>query len=148
MATVSPRGETLFVETARGSGGALVIDVSNPLRPVEVRRFDQADGLGMNPATDEFTPDGRFNLIVNRGSADLTVVDVDRLEIRGRVVLPEGSAPVTGTFAPEGTRFFVPLPGRDVVAVVNVPEFEVTQFIQVGARPLGIAYVETPVSLR
>ena len=148
MATVSPRGEYLFVETARGSGGVLVIDVSNPLRPVEVRRFDQTDGLGMNPATDEFTPDGRFNLIINRASADLTIVDVDRLEIRGRVVLPEGSAPVTGTFAPEGTRFFVPLPGRDAVAVVNVPEFEVTQFIQVGARPLGIAYVETPVSLR
>ena len=146
MATVSPRGDYLFVETARGSGGELVLDISNPMRPFEVKRFEQVDGLGTNPASNEFSPDGRFSLIVNRNSADLTVVDADLLQIRGRVALPDGSAPMTGTFAPEGTRFFVPLSGRDTVAVVNVPEFEVTQFIAVGPKPVGIAYLETAIT--
>ena len=148
MATVSPRGDYLFVENARGDGSESVFDIRNPLRPVEVVRWDQSDGLGTNPLTDEFTPDGRFNLIMNRGSSDLTVVDVDQLRIRGRVVLPDGSNPMTGVFTPEGTRFFVPLPGRDAVAVVAVPEFEVAQMIPVGTRPMGAVYVENPLPRR
>src|SRR5207244_11625785 len=117
----SPGGVYPSVEKARGLGSESILDISTPLRPTEVKRLEQADGLGLAPASNEFAPAGDFNLIVNRGSSDLTVVDANRLEIRGRVAFPEGSNPVTGTFAPEGTRFFVPLPGRDAVAVVNLP---------------------------
>jgi hypothetical protein len=148
MNTVSPRGDYLFVENARGDGSESVFDIRNPLHPVEVVRWDQSDGLGTNPLTDEFTPDGRFNLIMNRGSSDLTVVDVDQLRIRGRVALPDGSNPMTGVFTPEGTRFFVPLPGRDAVAVVAVPEFEVVKMIPVGTRPMGAVYLENPLPRR
>jgi DNA-binding beta-propeller fold protein YncE len=148
MATVSPRGDYLFVENARGNGSESVFDIRNPLRPVEVVRWDQSNGLGTNPLTDEFTPDGRFNLIMNRGSSDLTVVDVDQLRITGRIALPDGSNPMTGVFTPEGTRFFVPLPGRDAVAVVAVPEFKVTKMIPVGTRPMGAVYLENPLPRR
>ena len=146
MNTVSPRGDYLFVENARGDGSESVFDISNPLHPVEVVRWDQSNGLGTNPLTDEFTPDGRFNLIMNRGSSDLTVVDVDHLKIQGRIALPDGSNPMTGVFIPEGTRFFVPLPGRDAVAVIAVPEFTITKMIPVGTRhPPGAVYLENPL---
>ena len=121
MATVSPRGDMLFVENARDNSVS-AIDVRDPARPVEVRRFLVADGLLAEGAiTDEFSPDGRYNCIICRGASALTVVDVDRLEIIGQVPFPEGSNPLAGTFTPAGNRMFVPLPGRDAVAVVSVP---------------------------
>jgi hypothetical protein len=55
---------------------------------------------------------------------------------------------MTGVFTPEGTRFFVPLPGRDAVAVIAVPEFQVAQMIPVGTRPMGAVYVENPLPRR
>ena len=148
MATASPRGDVLFVENARGDGSESIIDISNPNSPAEVRRFTQADGLGTNPLTSEISPDGRFGLTINRGSNTLTVIDIDRLEITGTVTLPDESTPLGGTFLPSGERFFVPVPGRDAVAVVSVPDFQVETLVPVGPRPLGAAYVEAEVPER
>ena len=148
MATVSPRGDYLLVENARDPGSESIIDVRNPNDPQEVMRFTQADGLGNRPLTSEITPDGRFGLVICRGSSDLTVIDLDALAIQGRVALPEDSNPIAGTFTPDGNRLFVPLPGRDAVAVVAVPEFEVTALLPVGTRPLGAVYLEAPVPER
>lgn len=148
MATVSPRGDYLLVENARGMGSESIVDVRDPMQPREVARFDQAAGLGANPVTSEITPDGRFGVVICRGSSELAVIDLDSLSIRGRVALPEGSNPIAGTFTPEGNRLFVPLPGRDAVAVVAVPEFEVTSVLPVGTRPLGAVYLEAPVPER
>jgi len=53
-----------------------------------------------------------------------------------------------GTFLPTGERLFVPLPGRDAVAVVSVPDFEVETLVPVGPRPLGAVYVEAEVPER
>ena len=148
MATVSPRADYLFVENARGEGSESILDIGNPERPVEIRRLTQADGLGVNPLTSEFTPDGRYNLIICRNSSELSIVDCNLLEIVDHVALPEGSNPIAGTFTPAGDRLFVPLPGRDAVAVVAVPAFEVEALVPVGARPLGAAYVENPMPER
>ena len=148
MATVSPRGDVLFVENARGDGSESVIDVSTPSQMVELRRFDQSDGLGTTPLTSEISPDGRFGVVINRTSADLTIIDIDRLEITGSVPLPEGATPLAGTFLPSGERLFVPMPGRDAVAVVSVPDFEVEALVAVGPSPSGVAYVETEVPER
>jgi hypothetical protein len=148
MATVSPRGDFLFVENARGDGSESILDVRDPTQPTEVARLTQADGLGLGAITSEFTPDGQFNCIICRNSSDLTVVNVDQLAVVGRVAFPEGSNPVAGTFTPSGDRFFVPLPGRDAVAVVSVPAFEVEQLVPVGPRPLGAVYLENPVPQR
>lgn len=148
MATVSPRGDYLLVENARGAGSESIIDVRNPNSPQEVARLAQADGLGSNPLTSEITPDGRFGVVICRGSSDLAVIDLDALAIQGRVALPENSNPIAGTFTPEGNRMFVPLPGRDAVAVVSVPEFEVTAILPVGTRPLGAVYLEAPTPER
>jgi DNA-binding beta-propeller fold protein YncE len=148
MATVSPRGDFLFVENARGDGSESILDVRDPTQPTEVARLTQADGLGLGAITSDFTPDGQFNCIICRDSSDLTVVNVDQLAVVGRVAFPEGSNPIAGTFTPSGDRFFVPLPGRDAVGVVSVPAFEVEQLVPVGPRPLGVVYLENPVPQR
>ena len=100
MATVSPRGDYLFVENAQGDSSESIIDISNPAQPFEVKRLTQADGLGLGALTDEFTPDGRYCVIICRGSNELTVVDVERLEVRGSVPMPEGANSIAGTFTP------------------------------------------------
>jgi hypothetical protein len=42
----------------------------------------------------------------------------------------------------------VPLPGRDAVAAVTLPDFQVASLIPVGARPVGVVYLETRVPER
>ncbi|MBT3396210.1 MAG: hypothetical protein HOH89_01770 [Alphaproteobacteria bacterium] len=148
MATVSPRGDKLLVENARGDGSESVIDVSNPLNPVEIARFAQSDGLGVNPLTSEISPDGRWGVVMCRSANSLSIIDMDQVAITGSVALEDESAPLGGTFIPTGERLFVPLPGRDAVAVVSVPDFQVEAMIPVGPRPLGAAYVEAEVPER
>ena len=148
MATVSPRGDILLVENARGDGSESVIDVSNPLAPMEIARFAQSDGLGVNPLTSEISPDGRWGVVMCRRANALSIIDMDQVAITGSVALEDESAPLGGTFIPTGERLFVPLPGRDAVAVVSVPGFEVEAMIPVGPRPLSAAYVEADVPER
>jgi len=148
MATVSPRGDKLLVENARGDGSESVIDVSNPLNPVEIARFAQSDGLGVNPLTSEISPDGRWGVVICRSANSLSIIDMDQVAITGSVALKDESVPLGGTFIPTGERLFVPLPGRDAVAVVSVPDFQVEAMIPVGPRPLGAAYVESEVPER
>lgn len=155
MATVSPAGTHLFVENAPVEGGSQagsesIFDLSDPARPVEVARLGVEEGLGRGPITSEFTPDGRYGIVICRDSSELSIVDTRSLEVVQSVALPEGAAPLTGTFAhgPEADTFFVPLPGRDAVAAVTVPGFEVARLIPVGPRPMGVVYLRASVPER
>ena len=67
------------------------------------------------------------------------------LAVSKTVTLPEGGAPLTGSFADAGDTFFIPLPGRDAVAAVSVPDFEVAALIPVGQRPLGVVHLQAAV---
>ena len=42
----------------------------------------------------------------------------------------------------------MPLPGRDAVAAVRLPAFEVAELIPVGPQPLGVVYLRAPVPAR
>jgi DNA-binding beta-propeller fold protein YncE len=153
MGTVSPTSNYLFIENAQVRGGPdagseSVFDLSDPGRPVEIVRLSQADGLGSGPITSEFTADGRYGIVICRGSSNLSIVDTASLEITENVAFPEGSNPLTGTFAGAGDTFFVPLPGRDAVAAVSVPDFDVVELIPVGQRPLGVIYLSTSLPER
>lgn len=160
MATVSPTGRHLLVENAvvRGgsqSGSESIFDLSDPADPVEVARLGPEQGMGLGPLTSEITPDGRWGLVVCRDSSSVAVIDMRLQRVETTVELPEGSNPLTGTFvfgADDGDRagdvFFVPLPGRDAVAAISVPEFEILDLIAVGARPQGAVYLRTRVPER
>ncbi|MFQ5795807.1 MAG: YncE family protein, partial [Candidatus Bipolaricaulia bacterium] len=145
MGTISPDGRFFFVENTEGDGTESVWDVSDPLNPVELKRFTQQDGLGLGSLTDEFTPDGRFNFIINRSSSDLNVVDLNSLEIVDTIAFPPGSNPVTGDFSVDGHKFYVTLPGRDAVAVIDVAEQRVIDTVKVGPQPVGVIAQRTTV---
>lgn len=150
MGTVSPANDYLLIENAAvengpDDGSESIFHLGDPARPVEIARLSQADGLGSGPITSEFTPDGRYGIVLCRNSSSLSIVEMASQQIVSEVVLPEGSAPLTGTFAGAGDTFFVPLPGRDAVAAVTVPDFEIAALIPVGQRPLGAVYLHTAV---
>jgi DNA-binding beta-propeller fold protein YncE len=155
MATVSPTANVLFVENAIVEGGSTtgsesIYDLGDPANPIEVARLSAEDGLGVGPITSEITLDGRFGLVICRDSSELSIVDTASYEVVAKVAFPEGSSPLTGTFVygSEGDRFFVPLPGRDAVAIVSVPEFELLELVPVGARPMGVVHLQAPVPER
>jgi DNA-binding beta-propeller fold protein YncE len=109
---------------------------------VEVDGTVKIDG---DASGSEFTADGRYGIVICRDSSELSIIDLEQLAVVKSVSFPEGSNPLTGTlaFGSEGDTFFVPLPGRDAVAVVSVPDFEIISMIPVGARPLGLVYLNT-----
>ena len=155
MATVSPTGNVLFVENAIVEGGSAhgsesIFDLADPANPVEVARLSPEEGLGSGPITSEITLDGRYGLVICRNSSELSVVDAESYEVVKAVKFPEESNPLTGTFVfgTQGEHFFVPLPGRDAVAVVSVPEFELVGTLPVGARPMGAVHLQTTVPER
>jgi hypothetical protein len=149
MATASPSGNVLFVENAIVRGGSetgseSVFDLSDPARPVEVARLSTRDGLGAGPISSGVSLDGRYGLVVCRDSSELSVIDTQSLSVVESIEFPAGSNPLTGTFVfdGEGETFFLPLPGRDAVAAVKVPTFEM-ELIPVGVRPMNAVYLET-----
>lgn len=151
MATVSPTGNVLFVENAVVQGGSQtgsesVFDLSDPAKPAEVARLSAEDGLGVGPIASEFTLDGRYGLVICRDSSELSVIDTRSLTVVESLQFPDGSNPIAGTFVfdGEGETFFMPLPGRDAVAAVKVPSFEV-ELIPVGARPMNAVYLNAPL---
>lgn len=151
MATASPAGDTLLVElaTAPGwpDGGEAIFDLADPAHPVEVARLGPGDGLGRVPLTSEISPDGRYGMVVCRDSSEVSVIDLEARRVAASVALPDGSNPVTGTFAagPGADTFFVPLPGRDAVAAITVPGFRLAKLIPVGQRPVGIVALRAAV---
>lgn len=156
MATVSPTGNYLLVENAIVRGGSQtgsesIFDLSDPEKPAEVARLSTEQGLGVGPITSEITPDGRYGMVICRDSSELSIIDFERTEVVKSVAFPEGSNPLTGTFVFQGEdpdTFFVPLPGRDAVAAVTVPDFEIVSMIPVGARPLGAVYLRATLPER
>ncbi len=145
MATASPDGRYVFVENIEGRGTVSVFDVRDPTKPKEVHRFTQDDGLGERPITDEFTYDGAINFIINRDTGDLSVVDVERLEIVKRIPLVEGGNPVAGDLSLDGAKLYVPVHNANVVAVVGVEELELIKLIEVGPNPVGAVALRTRV---
>lgn len=138
MLTGSRDGTLVFVETLEGSAQTVgVFDVSDPAQPTEIKRFAPDDGLGRLPITDEFTAEDEFNLIINRNSSDLTVVDVANLEVVNTIPLVEGGNPVAGDFSIDDTKFYVPIQNQDVVAVVDVERQAMIKTIEVGPQPVG-----------
>jgi hypothetical protein len=154
MATASPTGNVLLVENAVVPGGSptgseSVFDLSDPAKPVEVARLGAGDGLGAGPITSGISLDGRYGLVICRDASAVSVIDLERLAVVERVQFPAGSNPLTGTFAYDGRgeTFFVPLPGRDAVAAIKVPSFDL-ELIPVGARPMNAVYLEAPLPER
>jgi len=153
MATTN--GKIVLVENLELDNTYDVWDVSGlPAEPVHLKKLtQQADGLGVNAQTSEFTPDGRYAFLIMNGvanaapaSADASRLDVldvmdgsaTYLQIVNHIELPMNCRAHTGDFSNDGRYFFVNCSGRDEVAVVDSQALNVVASIAVGAGPRGV----------
>jgi YVTN family beta-propeller protein len=152
MATTN--GKIVLVENLELDNTYDVWDVSDlPGPPIHLKKITQADGLGVDAQTSEFTPDGRYAYLIMRGvtnepvnspdASRLDVLDVDEssstfLEIRHSVELPLNCRASTGDFSNDGRYFFVNCQSRDEIVVVDNQTLSAVMSIPVGAGPRGV----------
>lgn len=151
MATTN--GKIVLVENLEADNTYDIWDVSDlPAPPLYEKKLTQADGLGIDAQTSEFTPDGRYAYLIMRGlpnpieageESRLDVLDVMEgsatyLEIVDNIDLPENCRASTGDFSNDGRYFFVNCQNRNLVAVVDNQTLEVVTTVEVGESPRGV----------
>jgi YVTN family beta-propeller protein len=136
MGTASPDGRYLLVEHNEGANGTeSVWDISDPASPTELTRLTAADGLGGRPLTSEIGPDSTTGYVFTPGSADVTVVDLERGSVRDTI--PLGGQAFVGTWDPSRRKLYVPVQTSDEVAVIDHERGAVVERIAVGSNPYG-----------
>jgi hypothetical protein len=152
MATTN--GKIVLVENLELDNTYDIWDVSNlPDEPIHKKKITQADGLGVDAQTSEFTPDGRYAYLIMRGVTDepvnspdasrLDVLDVDDsspnyLEIVNSIELPFNCRASTGDFSNDGRYFFVNCQNRNELAVVDSQTQKLVTQVAVGDSPRGV----------
>lgn len=124
-------------------GTLSIIDVSNPKHPVHVKKLTQADGLGVNSQTGEFTPGGRYHYNISNGSPEIPgqidVIDMHTLQIVKNIALPANCRPHDGDFTNDGKFFAVNCSGANSIALVSNKTWEVVQEVALsGTKPRGL----------
>ncbi len=120
-----------------------VLDVSDPENPRHIKKLTQADGLGLNPQTGEFTPHDKYHYIINNGSpevpGDVDVLDLETLQLVKKIALPGNCHPHAGDHTKDKRYFVVNCSGSDSVAVISNKSWEVVQNVAIsGATPRGV----------
>lgn len=124
-------------------GTVSIIDVRNPKKPVHVKKLTQADGLGVNSQTGEFTPGGRYHYNISNGSPDIPgqidVIDMRTLQIVKNIALPANCRPHDGDFTRDGKFFAVNCSGSDSIALISNRTQEVVKEVALsGTAPRGL----------
>jgi len=126
---LTTNGKIALVENLEGTYA--VLDVSDPYNMYEIKRLTQADGVGVNPQTSEFTPDGKYAFLIANGSPSVpgvvSVLDLKTLTITKQIAMPPGCRPHAGDFSRDGRQFFVNCSGASSVAVIDTKRQEVIQ---------------------
>jgi YVTN family beta-propeller protein len=152
MATTN--GKIVLVENLELDNTYDVWDVSDlPDEPIHLKKITQADGLGVNAQTSEFTPNGRSAYLIMNGvenaasgspdASRLDVLDVMEgsgtyLEIVNSIELPHNCGAHTGDFSNDGRYFFVNCQRIDELVVVDSETETAVASIPVGDRPRGV----------
>ena len=132
---VLPNGLELW--TANAQDGTLsVVDLKNRT----VAATLDAKAFGANRL--KFTPDGKFALISRLGDGDLTIYDVSTRKEFKRVPIGHGAAGIL--VDPEGNRAFIACGPDNYVAVLDLKTLVVTDHINVGGEPDGLAWAVRP----
>jgi YVTN family beta-propeller protein len=152
MATTN--GSIVLVENLEGDNTYDIWDVSGlPDEPEHLKKLTQADGIGVDAQTSEFTPDGQSAYLIMRGvggvgpddpeASRLDVLDVVKgsptyLEVVNSIKLPENCRASTGDFSKDGRFFFVNCSGSDEMAIVDSESETVVATVPVGVGPRGL----------
>lgn len=132
---VSPDGRELW--TANAQDGTLsVIDLKNKM----VTATLDAKIFGANRL--KFTPDGKLVLISSLGKGDLVIYDAASRKEFKRVKIGHGAAGIL--VDPEGNRAFIACTPDNYIAVLDLKTLAVTDHIDVGGEPDGLAWAIRP----
>ncbi|MEK6684245.1 MAG: hypothetical protein AABY46_06255, partial [Nitrospirota bacterium] len=104
---------------------------------LEQRRINKRIPVGTNPMGIVVTPDGRFTLVTNHHSDDISIIE----NARGEVVrtLSLGNNPCGIALSPDGSRVYVTHHGGNRVSVLSIPSFETLARVEVGTGPMAVA---------
>lgn len=138
---LSTNGKLALVESLEGQGQYVVLDVSDPRHMRQIKSLTQADGLGIRPITNEFSPDGKYAYLITNGSPSMppviSVLDLSDLQIVNNIALANNCNPFAGDFSKDGRHFFVACSGNNTVAVINTQLQVLEQEVAVsGDNPL------------
>jgi YVTN family beta-propeller protein len=130
---LSPDGKELWAANAQDASVS-IIDVAEKkvVKTVPVP-FRSANRL-------KFTPDGKYVLVSDLGGNDLFVLDAaSRTEVK-KIALGGGAAGLQ--MDPSGSRAFVSVGSANSVAVIDLKDLKLTQRIEAGPGPDGLAWAE------
>jgi YVTN family beta-propeller protein len=129
---VSPDGKELWAANAQ-DGTISILDVAGK----KVSQTLDANVMGANRL--KFTLDGKLVLVSTLGGSDLTILDAATRKVVKRVNIGHGAAGIL--MQPGGARAFVACTPDNYVVVVDLKSLEVTDHIDAGKQPDGLAWL-------
>lgn len=132
---VSPNGRQLWT-AASDDGSIAIIDLATEKL---IQRID-AKAVGANRL--KFTPDGKLVLVSSLRNGDLLVYDATLHRLVKKINIGHGAAGILTD--PYGSRAFIGCTADNYVAVIDLKKLEVTDRIDVGGGPDGLAWAARP----
>jgi YVTN family beta-propeller protein len=127
----SPDGKTLWVANAQDASVSIVDVATKKVEATVPVQFGAANRL-------KFTPDGRLVLISDLRGHELIVMDAASRKETKRIEVKGGAAGLL--VEPDGARAFLSVGSQNAVAVIDLRSLAVTNWIQTGRNPDGLAW--------
>jgi YVTN family beta-propeller protein len=146
---VSPDGKLLYVALSgwpktgrgidpatlpppdRGADGIGVVDIAQ-------RKLIRTYRAGENPASFDFSPDGRALYVSDEATAEMSVLDLSSGEVRAKV--PVGGAPEGVTVRPDGKFVYVTSKEYGEVTMIDTATLAVAAQVLVGPKSRTIVF--------
>jgi len=129
---VSPDGKEIWAANAQ-DGTVSIVDVAGK----KVTQTLDANVTSANRL--KFTPDGKLVFVSTLGGSDLSILDAATRKVVKRVNIGHGAAGIV--MQPDGQRAYVACTPDNYVVVVDLKSLEVTEHIDAGKQPDGLAWV-------
>ena len=130
---VSPDSSELWTASAE-DGTIFIIDVK--AKKVAAKMDAKVNGANRL----KFTPDGKLVFISSLGSGNLSVFDTKSRKLVKQIAIGHGAAGIV--MQPDGLRAYVACSPDNYVAVIDLKTLTVTDKIDVGGEPDGLAWAE------
>ncbi len=129
MLRVSPNGKYVWVQDSRTA--------TNEILDAQTLAVLNVQPVGNVPATNAWTPDGRYSYVIHEGDNFVLVMEahppfrqVKRIEV--------GPEPGNISFRPDGKYAYVTVEGLNAVAVIDTAHMKVETMLPAGRSPFGI----------
>jgi YVTN family beta-propeller protein len=129
---VAPGGKELWAANAQ-DGTISILDLA-------AKKVTQTLDANVNGANRlKFTPDGKLVFVSTLSGSDLTIFDVATRKPVKRVNIGHGAAGIE--MQPDGSRAYVACTPDSYVVVVDLKSLAVTDHIDAGKQPDGMAWI-------